>query len=719
MRSTDSTTLLTKPRKLLAGFVLLILSFLSPSGGWLAFLLFYSGAVIVLRAMRRKIERVRVFGFALPENATSLLIYTAPLFVMTIVSIGIPGAFGGTGPLLLWTIGLLSILLVLVVPTMVALKQLEIAFEAGTAPDNKIPYVVVEVPSTAGPSARMFFSVLQWMNVRGGRKVRALTRQARKSIALEKAGVTNFGLAIPPASLKLSKQELERLEELLVSGDDKKLQEFMHEKQLTSSDLPDERYTKMMRIERRAHQRLLELREQGRSTFVQFRYLLRVVLKEVLPSFSSLVLETKLNRAGFVMVTLNQVRARGGDFLEYVARHAAASLIFVPGPRLGERLDELYMVFTETNAEVQDRLAEEILASRKRFSQSEHQWTSCVPGQPFVIFPTILDNFEDCEGYFALAQDSSTRWKEAGRNVFSTLHRYALPGATSCIESNARVRGIPGQLVCNGLAPVADAYNRYRTSGSTVERFLNSFDCFETLIKYSVLMLHFSRDPNEEERRDVIAQLVRPSLGVWVGMLRDLVQSRKKESTEAVDEPVIQFWHGNVGSGPHAFFEVAKGLGLAQAAPVPRSHLQFLDWLVSLRNKTKGHGGATEATSLPLWHEFHVAFLEFCDMLGELALESQIVVRKGGIERVMLGCIRGGVRQRAEEEEGGRVPVNEDGVFLVCRGSAWKLDPFVRFEGDRCLTWNSGRDGKAEYVDYATGGIERLRYSQDSVITIS
>ena len=287
--------------------------------------------------------------------------------------------------------------------------------------------------------------------------------------------------------------------------------------------------------------------------------------------------------------------------------------------------------------------------------------------------------------------------------VISLLANVALSLARSDRRLDPEARAIVRRIAADGLPPLADAYLRFRLSASAVERFLCLFDCFEVLIKYSVFTV------SALSGVALLAALERPSLGTWTNVLRGSLTGKVPLEGD-LSQSTAEFWHRSLGDKPLELIDAVNGTGLSWSGKVPRSHLGWLEWLVWLRNKTKGHGGVEESACVPIWHEFHAVLLDSARQLSPLVLESVIWSEDRQGERVALrGWLRGPFRSSTIERDPATLSPSNRRPRLTRGAVPIDLGPFVHCEGNTCLTWNSGNSKRGEYIDYATGRLRRRK----------
>lgn len=263
---------------------------------------------------------------------------------------------------------------------------------------------------------------------------------------------------------------------------------------------------------------------------------------------------------------------------------------------------------------------------------------------------------------------------------------------------------------------MADCYLRFRLAKSDVERFLCLLDCFEVLIKQSVIVLALRKFAGEGSREldSLIQQLERPSLGIWRNILQSLVNDLWGErESQGVEKTIRLFWQKAVEPPARELIDAVNGLGLTWKGNMPRNYLEWLEWLTWLRNVTRGHGAVEDRVASPIWHRFHALFLQVVNQLRPLVLDSSLAVRNDtGTMDVLSGWLRGPARSSRLSWS---LPqsISDELVFPVLRSSYGELplQPFVCVRGNHCLTWNSRREAAIEYVDYSDGKLERVRGS--------
>lgn len=325
-----------------------------------------------------------------------------------------------------------------------------------------------------------------------------------------------------------------------------------------------------------------------------------------------------------------------------------------------------------------------------------------VPEMPVQAVDSVDDEDRHRLRGYELVSAPMRNVSRATPQVINLLANIALPLARSDRRLDPESRETVARLGADGLAPLADAYLRFRLSASAVERVLCLFDCFEVLIKYSVFAL------DAPGNGALVGALARPSLGIWTKVLREYINGKVPLEGDLA-RAIAEFWKQPLAGTPRELIDAVNGTGLSWPDSVPRSHLGWLNWLVWLRNTTKGHGGLEEKTCLPIWHGFHEALLDTVRQLSPLALESAIWSEDVTGKPVALqGWLRGPFRSSTLDLDPESLAPHNDRPELIHGGVRIALEPFVRCEGNSCLTWNSGDLGRAEYIDYATGRLQKL-----------
>ncbi len=265
-------------------------------------------------------------------------------------------------------------------------------------------------------------------------------------------------------------------------------------------------------------------------------------------------------------------------------------------------------------------------------------------------------------------------------------------------------RPLLGSLATASLAPLADAYLRLRNSDSFVERFLCVIDCFDILVRFSWLVLAMEsagggRLPEEAMFRRLSS---RPTLGRWLLLLR---QDLQRKPVSALGVCLARFWHGAASRESRRLRTRAEVVGAVGAGEVRGSNLEFLQWILDLRNATRGHGGVVEHRCRSMFGAAHGALMDSVLGLRELCIDAYLEVPVGGRQLSMRGWLRGGRRATREGHTEEVTDCDFRTAVLRYGEDGYDLGPFAGFVGSRCLTWNDGTAGERRYIDHSTGSL--------------
>jgi hypothetical protein len=283
------------------------------------------------------------------------------------------------------------------------------------------------------------------------------------------------------------------------------------------------------------------------------------------------------------------------------------------------------------------------------------------------------------------------------------------PIAESDFQLSDDLRTLMKEIAEHGLTPVANSYLRFRLAKSDVERFLGLLDCIESLIKCSAIVLLVNQwvQSANTDLADLHAQLNRPSLGHWIGILRELI---RESGEDELEKHISAFWEQPLLHAPQQLITDVNGSGLSWRGNLPRSHLAWLDWFVWLRNATRGHGVVAEEFVSPLWHGFHETFLQMVSGLRPLVLSSTLaVLDEDGEPASFQGWNRDGKSLDSESSE----EIQPYDILVLLREGSQSTPPLLLFpliiKQSHCTSlWNSVRGNAIEYIDYGSGDLQRL-----------
>lgn len=284
--------------------------------------------------------------------------------------------------------------------------------------------------------------------------------------------------------------------------------------------------------------------------------------------------------------------------------------------------------------------------------------------------------------------------------VVDCLAATAIPLAIADSNLAETLRATIPQLAESGMPPISDAYLRVRRARSDVERFLASMDAIEVMIRLSVLVSII--DLWSHTNLISIKELIRPTLGNWVSMLRRLSELAGKRPKMCAE--IQNLWQLRTWPCQHHLMATAAQHELPLEPKRDVTQLEWLAWFTEFRNTTKGHGIIEERGVAFLWANLHETFVTLCAHCRWLALDSGLMVQgDDGHEYRLMGWMRNG--RRVSPGPGIRFP---DGVqrpiLRVATGGSVHLYPFLAVEARSVLVWD-GMDVKEQQL-------QMLNYSE-------
>lgn len=375
----------------------------------------------------------------------------------------------------------------------------------------------------------------------------------------------------------------------------------------------------------------------------------------------------------------DSLRRRSLDFRRYVAQHASALVVVtVPGgPKLPEFDQETRDLIQVTRGEV--FLVEVSFGDRHASTDELMREVTRL-----TVRPDLLTRTREAKASASLADSlASTIFPLTRSDALLPDHLY-----------RAQI-----DLARSGLPILARPYLRFRLARSDSERFSSLLDLFEALSRLSVAVQLVHRFNTDFEGASKIAKkLIRPTWGKWAEVLRDLCAIGG--GSHPLASRVTDVWRGVPGEMPLNVVTNAQQVGLqSPEREDPVSLLDWLDWLVYLRNITRGHGSVNEERVAPLLDGLHAAFLDLVDRLAPMAIQAEItIVTPSGPQVVARGWYRDPVLPSSPEA---LLPVLLDAPAAP----RLLLSPLVVRLGRADLMWNAVRDERVEYLDYATGSM--------------
>jgi len=264
------------------------------------------------------------------------------------------------------------------------------------------------------------------------------------------------------------------------------------------------------------------------------------------------------------------------------------------------------------------------------------------------------------------------------------------------------------KLASEGLQPLAGSYLRFRTAESDVERLLCLLDCIEVLIKSSaiVLIINSWKSRDKVSPSDITSRLRIPSLGIWTGLLRELIDDN---SEDELVKRISLFWRKPIQHEFHRqLITDVDGSGLSWKGEIPRSHIGWLDWFVWLRNVTRGHGVLGDKIASPIWQSFHEVFLTMVIGLQDLVFVSPTVNQDNKQNN---DYIHGWDRKRylrpenERDEEVRKMYLQIENNGQLC---SVMLYPLAVGYMNSILLWNRVKEEWIEYIDYSSGKLVKF-----------
>lgn len=423
--------------------------------------------------------------------------------------------------------------------------------------------------------------------------------------------------------------------------------------------------------------------------------------------------------AGFI--DQDDLEGQPSEFQEYVIAHASATLALNAGVEFQggkgankEEIQALVGVLPESLSTMIETSIDRHLALGEAQSLLMHGCTG--PVQIIQIKRYLGERkVSASNGYEFVEVESRRASFELAAPIAQALASSALPVARAIAGLPDDLRTVPHALGSRGLAPLADAYLRFLISRSDVERFLSLFDCVEATVKYCVFAAAAELQSTDADLSSWVEGLKTPTMGIWQTTLHALLQ--ENNSGKPLHQAVAAFWAERIDPTMRVFVDAVQGAGLNNAVQIPRSHLSWLEFMVSLRNATKGHGGLDEGLVGPLWAQLHTCVLHMFRELRPLTLDSTMVVRQDdGALRNLFGWQRGLARASSLPFGARHLEAAPACALLGTGSQLLDLFPFVRVSGDRCHTWNrmhGSRLDAVDMIDYATGAIGRWPLSPE------
>lgn len=279
-----------------------------------------------------------------------------------------------------------------------------------------------------------------------------------------------------------------------------------------------------------------------------------------------------------------------------------------------------------------------------------------------------------------------------------------IPLARSDNHLPATLRALISTLASSGFAPVADCYRRVRTAQSDVERFLSLLECYEVLVKASVITLQVAQWVEGRDPRPTFEAITRPSFGLWAGALRNLCGA---EYSMSLPQELTRSWQEKPAAAARDVIRLVTQAGYTNHEQPTRTLLEWIDWLVWLRNATRGHGTVDQRLSEMLWQAVQETFLATVLQLKSLTLESEVRI---GPSASQSRCVKGWLRAGRQDEDapGNLADAKPSDVMLTRDGEVFPLFPFFAAVGTDVLIWNAASGKNIHYSTYSKGTPQKL-----------
>ncbi len=464
------------------------------------------------------------------------------------------------------------------------------------------------------------------------------------------------------------------------------------------------------------------MREEGQDLQKQklhgFRLFAAVITKGFALSKMAtrhLLSEALRGREMTVFLTPSDLRGHKPEFVDYAMAESDACVAVVspflldflfgsvPGPLT--RLENVAAIPVPVRRFLK-RSADEIDSEKARVIRALH---SC-PGPSILLFPGGSRQASEPKaqrGYESVIMFGRGSARPAASEITRVLAAACIPMRELDRALDTSRVGAIGPLADRGLAPLADAYLRFRLSNSEVERFLCLFDCFEVLIKHSVfLFVDGDLTGLIKERKD-------PTLGRWKDWLIKRIKDQPaaplpSPSRDPLPDQLCAAWRGDVGEAVCRLRAAVErnGIHVGRGAE-DKTWYEWMSWLNDFRNVTKGHGGVEEKVAASLLPLFHATLLDLIAVLRPLTLDSYLVrICEDGTEVVLRGWLRGARRSSTLQSKKitRSVTVNEE-LRTDHRTKDYPLHGCIVISHNSVLTWHSRRHERDMYIDYLSGNI--------------
>lgn len=348
------------------------------------------------------------------------------------------------------------------------------------------------------------------------------------------------------------------------------------------------------------------------------------------------------------------------------------------------------------------------------WEETEEGWIHCSgPTFEIQINPLGASPFQSAERadtFLALKWPSPGRaFSDAVAPVLQRIANNCVPMARSDVSLDDATREVSRRLGRHALPPIAEAYLKVRLAQSDVERFNSLLDAIEALVRVAAIALlveHWSQGSLTSEPK-FNPKWVKPlTFGGWVQLL-DRART-DSPSPSNMGKELRKFLGSDITLYQDQLMGAAAAAELVPLSMSISSQIQWVKWIVWLRNMTKGHGPLDENMAGKLWSELHAAFLAMAGGLDYLLFNSALVVLGADGAQLLGGWYRGGKRAFSEPLDsrtgntGSPASGEQSPVYLRSPNrEVFSLAPLLQCNGDDVFMWTgawnmSNDNGAAE-----------------------
>ena len=293
----------------------------------------------------------------------------------------------------------------------------------------------------------------------------------------------------------------------------------------------------------------------------------------------------------------------------------------------------------------------------------------------------------------------ATAIQRAGGTFLDVLDRRIAPTSEVDTLLHVRRRDAVRHLLSDGFPVIADVMARARNGRSAVERYVTCLEAAEMLARTFVLVVSGASTPKAPEQEGPDPSW---SFGSWVGELRRCGPRGQRPTPAAWLAPALETLFERVDEPVLSERFQALGPEFRELSPKV-SGVDLLEYLVWLRNHTRGHGQIDRSLCRRGWSTVYssVAFLlERMPLIAQAALEVD-----GGLLR---GVSRGATVDAVLGCEGGRR--DRPAQILVAGGRRVDLGSWIAVgrEGPMVLV-GSGATGRQRWSAVGVGSLRAPR----------